>query len=510
MWSQIDLRAGLPASLRMLSLAAAAVAAFAWVAGGSAGAPRPIPSGSVALLAELCAGVESASYQVIANPRLNATLDAYGQAAERYDVSLWHEAFAAHFDAVSRNLLDEALFFDYDDPFRKRLGIGEEIGNAQARAIREATAGPASEASGRLVWLGLALGAGPGGSSAAGAAATRLCAARLVKRLADGAPIGVLVLLPESRRLAAAFEQALGQEPGAAEAPGEPSPGEAAFAFLVGAEGSILAGTRAEGLGLGVEEAFPGGGRILAQESLGLAEGSAELRVDGRRRAFAFARIPGSDLTLVVAAAGPPARGFEALRWAVLLGLAAVMALALKRSLSGATAASAAAVLAVADGTARPYQSPSGPAAGSEELAAGEGLHRGGGAAAGALADGWSRLAAADGLELSDVIASERPEMPGGTLPKAVVREALRASRDRLRACYESALKRDPEIEVLPLTARLRVGASGRVARVELDGVERWPLLGQCLAGVLGAVRFPRPTGGEVDLVAPFRFVPVD
>jgi len=49
------------------------------------------------------------------------------------------------------------------------------------------------------------------------------------------------------------------------------------------------------------------------------------------------------------------------------------MALALKRSLSGATAASAAAVLAVADGTARPYQSPSGPAAGSEELAAGEG-----------------------------------------------------------------------------------------------------------------------------------------
>jgi hypothetical protein len=79
-----------------------------------------------------------------------------------------------------------------------------------------------------------------------------------------------------------------------------------------------------------------------------------------------------------------------------------------------------------------------------------------------------------------------------------------------MRACYETALKRYPGLESLPVTARLRVGTNGRVARLNVAGVESWPDLKRCLAGVLESMKFPPPAGGEVDLIAPLRLTPLD
>jgi len=350
------------ANARILAILGAALASLAWLAGGG-GAERHIPAEGIALLAEMHSGAESASYQAIANPVLNAALDAYGRADELYDVSRWHESFAAYFDGASRNLLDDALFFDLDDPGRKRLGIGEGIDNARARSIREAAIRPAVEFEGRLAWFGLpAEGGGPGGDP------PRLCAARLVKRPADGAPIGVLVLLPDARRLAAAFERALGEEAGKAPSDAASRDG---FAFLLGDRGAILAGTSMGGIGTSLEAAFPGGGRLLAQEALGMDEGSAELKVEGRRRPVLFSKVPGTGWTLVASAADVPEGGSAALRWALFLGFALAMALALKRALGEGSAASAAAVIAVAEGAARPYTPPASPPAAPETLAAG-------------------------------------------------------------------------------------------------------------------------------------------
>jgi len=350
-----------PSNARILGLLAGALAALAWFAGGGGRGDPALPAESLSLLAEIYSGIESASYQAIANPVLNAALDSYGRAEELYDVSEWHEAFAAYFDGASRNLLDDAIFFDLDDPGRKRLSIGEGIDNARARSIREAAIGPAVEAAGRLAWLGLG---GEDGS------APLLCAARLVKRLPDGGAIGVLVLLPEARRIASAFALALTDSADA------PAPArlarESPFAFLSGVDGSVLAGSSPGGVGMSLEAAFPGSGRILAQESLGILRGSAELRVEGRRRTSSFAKVPGTEWTLVASA---PARGdslLAVLRW-VLLPLAALaMAFALKGAMTAGTAASAATVMAAAAGAPLPYPGSPTPSASSESLAAGE------------------------------------------------------------------------------------------------------------------------------------------
>jgi DNA-binding CsgD family transcriptional regulator len=353
------------ANVRIFSILAAALASFTWLVGGGK-VEHLIPAEGIASLAEIYSGVESASYQVIANPVLNAALDAYGRAAEHYDVSQWHEIFTAYLDGASRNLLDDALFFDVDDPDRKRLGLGEAIDNTEARAIREAAIGPALAASGQLVWLGIRFE--EDASAMRGAASVPyLCAVRLVKRLSDGVPIGILVLLPASRRLAAAFGQALGLATDV-----EPLVTKDGVAFLVGAKGSILAGTIPVGIGLGLESTYPGGGRILAQEALGIGKGSAELRIEGHRRSVAFAKVPGAEWTLIVSFADAAGTDHTALRWAALLAFALVMALVLRRALTEGTAASAASVFAVADGVTRPFLDSVPRPAGTEQLASAE------------------------------------------------------------------------------------------------------------------------------------------
>jgi hypothetical protein len=143
------------------------------------------------------------------------------------------------------------------------------------------------------------------------------------------------------------------------------------------------------------------------------------------------------------------------------------------------------------------------------ELAAGEGLRRGASTAIG-VASGWGPLPVSwsdGGAAVAPVLNLDRPT---GSLPTQVVRDVLRANTDRIRGCYEAALKRYPGLEALPVTARLRVGTSGRVARTSVAGIEAWPDLRRCIAGVLEGMRFPPPTGGEVDLIAPLRLTPID
>jgi ferric-dicitrate binding protein FerR (iron transport regulator) len=96
---------------------------------------------------------------------------------------------------------------------------------------------------------------------------------------------------------------------------------------------------------------------------------------------------------------------------------------------------------------------------------------------------------------------------PTGTLPKRVVRDTLSRAKPSLKACYETALKRFPELEV-SVTARVSVGLRGQVSRVRLRGGERWPELERCITTVLGQMSFPPPSGGPVDLIFPLRLSP--
>ena len=141
-------------------------------------------------------------------------------------------------------------------------------------------------------------------------------------------------------------------------------------------------------------------------------------------------------------------------------------------------------------------------------LAAGEGLRRALGDGLGVEASGWALEAASPDASMGGAFSASLSAAARGTLPKSVVREVLQANAEKMRVCYESALKRYPRLEALPVTARLKVGVSGRVARVRVGGLGPWPVLEQCLVSVLQEMRFPAPDGGEVELIAPLRLTP--
>ncbi|HUT76050.1 MAG TPA: AgmX/PglI C-terminal domain-containing protein, partial [Polyangia bacterium] len=120
----------------------------------------------------------------------------------------------------------------------------------------------------------------------------------------------------------------------------------------------------------------------------------------------------------------------------------------------------------------------------------------------------WSsdRLSPGDLEERASI--AERPiDGPTGTLPRRVVREALNRVTPRIRACYENTLKRHPRATA-SITVRLRVDSGGAVSVTSLAGAGSWPGLGECLGDALGAMSYPPPMGGPVDLIVPLRLVP--
>jgi hypothetical protein len=143
-------------------------------------------------------------------------------------------------------------------------------------------------------------------------------------------------------------------------------------------------------------------------------------------------------------------------------------------------------------------------------LAPGEGLRRGPGGEVALEGADWMFAAASPSAAMSGVDSPSLESSARGTLPKSAVREVLRSNAEKMRVCYESALKRYPKLDALSVTARLKVAMSGRVARVRVGGLEPWPALEQCLVNVLGEMRFRQPEGGDVELIAPIKLKPRD
>jgi hypothetical protein len=115
--------------------------------------------------------------------------------------------------------------------------------------------------------------------------------------------------------------------------------------------------------------------------------------------------------------------------------------------------------------------------------------------------------------------AEAKPVEPGitatgtptrGTLPKAVIDAKLDAARPGIQACYEAALKTQPDLRGL-VSINFVVGADGRVAHVEaMDGEDalRDAATVDCVLGQIKALEFPAPHGGRVFLSYPLRLEP--
>ncbi len=93
-----------------------------------------------------------------------------------------------------------------------------------------------------------------------------------------------------------------------------------------------------------------------------------------------------------------------------------------------------------------------------------------------------------------------------GRLPPEAVQRVVRQSFGRLRACYESGLRRDPGLEGR-IAVKFVIDRSGAVVMTSvtersLPDAE----VAACVARAYGAMSFPEPEGGIVTVVYPIIF----
>ncbi len=72
-------------------------------------------------------------------------------------------------------------------------------------------------------------------------------------------------------------------------------------------------------------------------------------------------------------------------------------------------------------------------------------------------------------------------------------------------ACYERARSRTPDLKGR-FAAHLRIEPSGVVSTVEMRGQRSDADFSKCLGDVIKALKFPKPRGGEVQVVYPLDF----
>jgi hypothetical protein len=95
-----------------------------------------------------------------------------------------------------------------------------------------------------------------------------------------------------------------------------------------------------------------------------------------------------------------------------------------------------------------------------------------------------------------------------GKLEASVIQAVVRAEYNRLRACYQDGLSRDPRLRGR-VSARFTIRESGVVARVRNAGSDLPDAtVVSCVLSVFTTLRFPKPVGGTVAVVYPVMLEP--
>lgn len=143
--------------------------------------------------------IEDLSYQFIANEDLNNILHAYGKRPNKYDGALANLSFSRYLESqrIVSAMLEEAFFIDYDEIDRIPLTMTEDFLRPEITAVRRFVWNRAIDADGVCVWMD---------DTFSVHGERYVIAARLIKRLRTGEPMGVLVLLTNSGRASGLLE----------------------------------------------------------------------------------------------------------------------------------------------------------------------------------------------------------------------------------------------------------------------------------------------------------------
>jgi TonB family protein len=106
---------------------------------------------------------------------------------------------------------------------------------------------------------------------------------------------------------------------------------------------------------------------------------------------------------------------------------------------------------------------------------------------------------------ITGIVRSEAPAVDGALDPSLVSKE-VRTRIGAIKACYERALKRNPNLSG-KVKVRWTITAAGTVSAVEIEEDSMGDNeVASCIKGLVSRWRFPAPSGGSVDVVYPFVF----
>jgi TonB family protein len=118
---------------------------------------------------------------------------------------------------------------------------------------------------------------------------------------------------------------------------------------------------------------------------------------------------------------------------------------------------------------------------------------------------GGSTGAGATEKRVSGVVKSEAPAVDG-ELDPALVSKEVRARIGAVKACYERALKRNPNLSG-KIKVRWTITAAGTVSGVDIaDDSMGDSEVSSCIKQLVARWRFPAPAGGSVEVEFPFVF----
>ena len=123
---------------------------------------------------------------------------------------------------------------------------------------------------------------------------------------------------------------------------------------------------------------------------------------------------------------------------------------------------------------------------------------------AGTIASGNTGAGASE-KRVSGVVKSEAPAVDG-ELDPALVSKEVRARIGAVKACYERALKRNPNLSG-KIKVRWTITAAGTVSGVDIaDDSMGDSEVSSCIKQLVARWRFPAPSGGSVEVEFPFVF----
>lgn len=146
--------------------------------------------------------LEDISFQFIANRDLNQTLREYSTQEEKYQVSKAYIAFTNFLEgqAFTNPEMQNAIFWDYDEPAKKALTMREGISNDAMNYLKTSEfAAEMRAASGDAIWRRANLTNRPGDES--------LLLGRMVKHTFSDSPLGFLVIVIDPSSIVATVKK---------------------------------------------------------------------------------------------------------------------------------------------------------------------------------------------------------------------------------------------------------------------------------------------------------------